>query len=161
MNAVSFLEKQIPKFFSANLLDQVLVTIPSSGAKLDDIEAEELKIGLSFSNSYRTLLQKWNGLDLDVIRFFGVGNVTRRILRAAEWQNIYDSTENFLFIANDPAGFSYAENREGHIYSFDHDGGDGERICTNFDYFIIDHLFGKDSNKYMGEKWLAEIIALD
>jgi hypothetical protein len=161
MNAVTFLEKQIPKLLSAEILISSLVVIPSSGAKIEDIDAEELKIGLSLSGSYRSFLQRWNGLNLDVIRFFGVGNVVHGIPRLSEKQQIFDSAGNFIFIVNDPAGFALAENREGHIYSFDHDGGEIEMVCKNFDTFVIDYLFGKDSNKFMGEEWQGQVVALD
>jgi hypothetical protein len=161
MNAVIFLDKQIPKLLSAELLIRALVVIPSSGAKIEEINAEESKIGLPLSNSYRLFLQRWNGLNLDIMRFFGAGNVVRGIPKLSEQQNVLDSSEEFIFIASDPAGFVYAENREGHIYSFDHDGGDVEVICQSFDTFVVDYLFGKDSNKFMGDEWQEKITALD
>ena len=95
------------------------------------------------------------------IRFFGVGSVVRGIPKLSEQQNTFDSSENFVFVASDPAGFAYAENNEGHIYSFDHDGGTVEMICKNFDTFVIDYLFGKDSNKFMGGEWQEQIVVLD
>jgi hypothetical protein len=34
-------------------------------------------------------------------------------------------------------------------------------VCKNFDTFVIDYLFGKDSNKFMGEEWQGQVVALD
>ena len=160
MNAVAFLKKQIPKLISAELLIQPLVVISPSGATIEEINTEEIKIGLNLSNSYRSFLQHWNGLNLDIIRFFGVGKVIQGITKLSENQDIFDSNNNFIFIASDPAGFIYAENREGHIYNFDHDGGEIKMLCKNFDDFVIDYLFGKNSNEFMGDEWQEKVTAL-
>lgn len=161
MNAVLFLERQIPKLLSKELLIQSLVVISPNGATFEEINLAEAKIGLNFSNSYRDFLQRWNGLDLDVIRFFGVGKVAQGITKLLESQNIFDSDENFVFIASSPAGFIYAENIYGQIYDFDHDGGEISLICNNFDEFVIDYLFGKNSNEFMGDEWRENVLTLN
>lgn len=160
MDAITFLEKQIPKLLSTELLIKSLVFISPNGATLEEINADESKIGMSISKSYRQFLHRWNGLDLDVIRFFGVGNVNSRIKNLAEQQDDFLLNDGIIFLASSPTGFLFGENREGHIYSFDTDGGEIEFICQDFDSFVTGYLFSKDSDRFMGNEWRESLTAI-
>lgn len=158
MKAVTLLEKiTSPEILSSDLLIRELTFIPERGASAAEINEEESEVGHAFSEAYRQFLSRWNGIDLDVLRLYGVGVVDGRIHRLAKEQS--PEMPHLVVIGSDPAGFVYAEDSNGSIYSLDHDGGEVKCVAQSFESFILDYVFGKDSADFGGDDWLAEVTA--
>jgi hypothetical protein len=156
MNAVALLETiTSPRTMGKGLLLPELVSIPVFGASDTEIKEEEATLGKSLSEGYRRFLRRWNGIDLDVIRLYGAGSVSKGIgaLKNAQLPALAE----FIAIGSDPAGFVYAEGDGGKVYSFDHDGGEIECIARDFDAFIVEYVFGKDSAAFMGDDWRLQV----
>lgn len=157
IKAITLIEKILsPEFLAIGLLIPELIAIPPRGATEQEIQDEELRLGRSISADYRTFLRKWNGLNLDEIRFNGAGNVHQGIQRI--WKaDGFGQGSQLVAIASDPSGFVYAEDEEGVIHSLDHDGGDHETVALNFESFVVDFLFGKDSANFHSEEWHSKL----
>jgi hypothetical protein len=158
MKAITLLEKIIsPEILGSDLLLRELTFIPVRGATAAEIREEESEVGHPFSEAYRQFLLRWNGINLDVIRLYGAGKVDSRLHRLVKEQ--IPELPHMVVIGSDPAGFIYAENSNGAIYSLDHDGGELKCVAQGFESFIVDYVFGKNSAEFGGEEWLAEVMA--
>jgi hypothetical protein len=158
MKAITLLEKiTSPEILGSDLLLRELTFIPERGATAAEISEEESEIGHRFSEAYRQFLLRWNGINLDVIRLYGVGQVDSRLHQLAKEQ--IPEMPHLVVIGSDPAGFVYAEDSRGAVLSLDHDGGEVKCVAQSFESFIVDYVFGKDSEEFGGEEWLAEVTA--
>jgi len=141
------------------VLTPVLVVVPPSGATAEQINAEEHLLGMPIAAEYRQLLASWNGIDLDVLRFYGCGQTHPGMGRLFERQ-IRDrsgSAEGGLVIGSDPAGFVYIQNLDGRILTLDTDGGEIRLSAENLADFLGRLVFGKDAAEFGGPDWEATI----
>jgi hypothetical protein len=146
---------KVENVLQSDLLLKGLVVVPSAGASPASIQAEESAIEESLSSAFRHLLSRWNGLDLEVIRLFGcAGGVTEQLRRTQLPALI---KQGYICIGSDPSGFRYCENREGHVFSFDTDGGRIKKLANSFDDFIERLVFGRDGEKFSGQDWADEL----
>ena len=143
----------IEKIIESEILITSLTFIPEKGATPDEIKQEELIIGKKFSIYHKSFLEKWNGIDLDVIRVYCCGNSSDRLNRIADEQFEELTSKGFTAIGSDPAGFIYLENEKAEIHSFDTDGGEIEFQAKNLDFFFTDLVFGQNADKFLGEDW--------
>jgi len=141
----------------ADLLSGDLITVPSRGATEAEIAEAEKALGRKLSSSHRSLLQSWNGLDLDVIRFYGSGSVSSGIRNLTNEQLTEGLSEGDIVIGSDPAGFIYVEEPGGRIRRFDSDGGSQETIASDLDDFLERLVFGDDAAQFAGEAWRGEL----
>lgn len=157
MNAVTLLEKLTsPGILETGALIRELIHVPRRGATEEEIREEESKAGRPFSEAYRRFLRRWNGMNLDVIRLFGMGDVDSGVERWAHgW--VPEHIPHLLAIGSDPAGFVYAEDSDGAVYSIDHDGGEVSCVARDFDNFVVDYVFGKDSAYFGGVDWARDV----
>jgi hypothetical protein len=159
MNAITVLETVTsPEVLASGLLLRELVSIPARGAADAEISEQETRLGKPLSEGFRRFLRRWNGINLDVIRLYGTTNVSDGIESLTSPQPA--ALADFIAIGSDPAGFIYAEDSAGRIYSFDHDGGEVECVAHSFDEFIVDYVFGKNSAAFMGDDWYRQVITV-
>lgn len=149
----------IEKVLASGILIPGLTLIPKQGATTDEIRQEEALIGREFSIHHRIFLEKWNGVDLDVIRIYCCGQSSNRLHRIAGSQFEEISEKGFLAIGSDPAGFVYLENERAEIYSFDTDGGDIAFQAVNLSAFFTDLVFGQNADQFSGADWKEELRA--
>jgi hypothetical protein len=150
-----------PRHRSATLLKWSLVTVPTSAATAAQILAAEAEIGHAFSEAYRAILNRWNGLDLDVIHFYGLPSVEEGVRDFTYAQRLLaDDHPAWTAVAGDPAGFLYAELPNGEIVSIDHDGGQESLEACSFDEFVSELLFGARGAGFLGGEWLEELGAI-
>jgi SMI1-KNR4 cell-wall len=148
----------IEKVIEARVLIESLMLVPDKGATSDEIKQEELLIGVTFSKYYKSFLERWNGIDLDIIRIYGCGDSLNRIRRISNEQTEELALQKLIVFGSDPSGFIYVENEKGEIFSFDSDGGELEFLSKNLNIFFADLVFGKDSNRFMGDDWKKELL---
>ena len=154
MSAITTIERAL----NTELFLADLTIIPDCGATLAEIADEEFLLGRRISSQHRQLLERWNGIGLEVIRFFGCGNTTGEVGRLSDFQVDFDfAIEGAIIIASDAAGFAYLEAKDGPVYSFDTDGGDVKELANNIDDFVDRVIFGLDAAQFAGEDWFAEI----
>ncbi len=144
----------LEKILKSNLLIKELVTIPDS-ADVGSIMEEQKIIGKKFSNEHIELLKHYNGIDLDVIRFYGVGVTIKPIKRLARNQDDLDS--EYIAIGDDPAGFTYIQDKAGKIYSIDSEAGEIKYLTSSLSELITCYIFGKDASQFGGKDWEDEL----
>jgi hypothetical protein len=157
MSMIEIIEKAI----NSKVLIESLILIPKVGATLDEIKEEESLLGKPFSDYHKTLLRKWNGMDLDIIRIYCCGKPSNRIKRIFEEQINQLNSQGFIVFGSDPSGFIYLENDKAEIFSFDTDGGELEFLAKNLDEFFTNLVFGVHSDKFLGEDWKNSLMNAD
>ncbi|MFZ3320756.1 MAG: SMI1/KNR4 family protein [Usitatibacter sp.] len=161
MTAVSKIQRLLtPPVRAARLISQDLSTIPAAGASAEALRSLESKLQRPLSAQHRDLLMTWNGLDLDVIRIFGVPPVVKGIYDLLEWQELVPEGEGNIAFGGDPSGFLYFESKSGSVLSSDHDGGETKVVASCINEFIDEVVFGARGDSFLGEEWLNELRAL-
>lgn len=135
----------IRRVLSSGLLTPQLVYVPSSGAQSSDLSQTKL------TDDLRELLEWRNGLDLDVIRVHGLGEVEPGITPAVIHAN------GSLEFASDPSGFRYLLGGDGSVSSMDHDGGAIEKITDSVDSFFRMFVFGHRAVEFAGADWAHDV----
>ena len=147
-----------PEILSSELFIREFVRVPKSGANDAEIKIAETKIKNSIAEQYKVFLKTWNGIGLDMLRFYGVGSCEEGIRNIESNQIIgVSNPENYVAFASDAAGFVYLHNDIGVIYELDTDGGEIGRLADDFDEFVTSYLFGERSVEYMGKEWVDEL----
>lgn len=150
--------EKIQMVIDSSLLSRSLVYVPNFGASDAMLEDAERVLGRKLSLFHRELLKKWNGLDLDIIRFYGCGCNPGPHGSLAE--NQFELPEVFssgLVIGSDPAGFLYVEDETGQIFMIDSEGGEISYLATSLNEFICSYVFGERGHEFAGEGWLTEL----
>ena len=164
MTAVTKIRELLsPSVHASGLLSHELTHVPSMGVTAEHLAREERALPRPLSESHRALLSVWNGIDLDVIRIFGIPPVERGIRPITQWQRFVPEDPKFagaIAFACDPAGFLYVELPDGSVHSSDHDGGDTQQIASSIDEFIEEVVFGQRATEFGGEEWFKELRAL-
>lgn len=150
--------KKIDLVLDSSLLFKELISIPKKGAEDQSIIEEEAYLSRRLLPAHKMLLKKWNGLNLDIIRFYGCGSTKEDIgcLRDNQKQ-LSGEFNNSIVVASDPSGFEYIEDQDGVIYVFDTDGGSFEKVTTTLEELIEDYIFGCNSYKFGGHEWCREL----
>jgi hypothetical protein len=149
-----------PDVRTSRLLDPELTVIPTSGASSEAIQAVETVLPRPLSTGHRELLLTWNGLNLDVLRVFGVPPTAPGILDLLSFQQLVPPGRGYIAIGNDPSGFLYFEHPSGLVSSFDHDGGTVSAVAVSVHDFIDNFVFGQGADRFLGREWLEELRAL-
>lgn len=149
---------KIEKVLNSPLLSKGLCYVPTHGASKQSIEKEEDLLGKKISKQHRTLLEKWDGINLEVLRFYGCtkDKETRQI---SECQFDLDELDNPIFFASEPAGYIYVYDKEEKIYLIDTDGWEITKIATSLEDFICNYVFGKRAAEFAGDEWFDEVKA--
>jgi hypothetical protein len=148
----------IRRVIAANILAPELSIIPDYGASAAGIANEEGRLRRSLSLQHRDLLSNWNGLALEVIRFFGCGSSAKEIGRLGDLQlNLEWSETDYLVIGSDASGFVYIEASTGEIYSLDTEGMCLKLLARDLDDFVGRVVFGSDAAQFAGDDWLQEL----
>jgi hypothetical protein len=142
---------------SGLLVQELIVTSPP--ASMEQLQLLEGKLPRQLSVFHRELLLNWNGLDLDVVRFFGSGDPHGVATLLDSQSIIHQMHAHWIVIGSDSAGFLYAEDDCGAIWSIDHDGGATQCVANSLDEFISDYIFGKRAADFGGESWYDDLVA--
>lgn len=142
-------------------LNPDLVHVAGRGASSAEIQNAELMLSRGLSEAHAKILGRWNGLNLDMIRLYGVGDVEPGIRSLVSAQSVsVERPAAWLIIGSDPAGMVYAEDADGAIYCSETDGSAApERVAVGIDDFFERYVFGLDSDKFAGEEWKAKLVA--
>lgn len=146
----------IDKVQFSGILLKSLHFIPENGAKKEDIEDIEEKIGSSLSEGYKQFLLNWDGANLDVIRIFGTHNASSRIMKLTKFQFDLLGTGRVV-IGSDPAGFLYAETPDGSIYMIDTDGDSDKLVAMDIEDLLCNYVFGERASEFAGDEWVQEL----
>ena len=138
-----------------------LVYIPSRGATQEELNETEKNISRSLPQEIKLILNKWNGLHLDIINFFGCGNTEGSINNIEENQleNYgYENDLGLLSFADDPSGYLYLIDEAGQIYSFDLKLNKLDSMANSLDEFICEIVFGPRAKDFAGEEWMNDLV---
>lgn len=154
MSSVSIIEKVIN---SEVLLEEMLV-LPKIGNSNEGFIQEETSLVRNLSDSHKSILRKWNGFNLDVIRLYGCGVVHEELKRLSTCQTgPLTEREGVIVFGDDPVGFVYGEQVDGSILSEDTSTGDVKVIAKNMDDFFERLVFGVDAVEFGGIEWEDEL----
>ena len=157
MNATEAISRLVSEpVRSSGLFSDATLVVPTTGASESQLRGVYAQVGRALSKSHASVLASWNGLDLEVIRLFGVPPVPSGIRSLTAWSAV-PAPSGWLAFGSDPAGFLYFEDPEGTVHSFDHDGGTWTRIAPSLDAFISEIVFGPAAATFGGEKWLEAL----
>jgi SMI1-KNR4 cell-wall len=138
-----------------------LVFVPSSGVSDLELAKAEKHVGTILPLSLKNILKCWNGLHLDIINFFGCGEVEDPIHKIEENQpNNYEIYNKNFFVAfgDDPAAFLYLFDKNEKIYSLNLKSSQIEFLSENLEDFICNLVFGERAREFAGEEWEQELI---
>lgn len=155
MTNVEFIETVL----SSGLLIKELTYIPLQGASLDELINLDTNLIRPLSQPHKDILQKWNGLNLDVIRIFGATPTSGELKGLTEVQDTVLARGGNIVFADDPAGFMYVEDIEGGIWSIDIQSDNKSLVSQNMDDFFKSYLFGSKASAFGGESWIDELRA--
>ncbi|MEI2724044.1 MAG: SMI1/KNR4 family protein [Verrucomicrobiota bacterium] len=128
-------------------------------ATSDGVATLEQRLPRRLSEFHRQLLLTWNGLDLDVVRFFGASPVRDDGTSLLDAQSLVPAGHpDWVALASDPAGFLYVEDEHGVIWSIDHDGGEVARAASSLDEFICSYIFGTRAAEFGGDSWRDDLV---
>lgn len=149
----------IEKVISSGLLLQPLTYIPTQGANPSELLMLDDSLPKPMSNAHKTILQKWNGLNLDVIRLYGASPTPGELNGLAESQEgvLISFNDGYIVFGEDPAGFIYLEDGEGRIWSLDSEIQVSSLIARDMDDFFQNYLFGLKGFEFGGENWMQEL----
>lgn len=155
MTTVDFLELVLSK----ELLIPELVYVPTRGATHLELAMINSQLPRKLSYTHSSILTRWNGLNLDVLRIYGATQTTKEIKGILESQSGFlgKSSDTILF-GDDPSGFLFAEDGEGRILSFDSKSDVQKIIASDMDDFFQRLIFGKDAALFGGDDWADEVL---
>lgn len=134
-----------------------VVPPPATAVQISELEST---LPRELSESHRRLLLTWNGLDLDVVRFFAAPPASEGITPLPDAQTLIPSKHlRWIAVASDRAGFVYAEDEHGSISSIDHDGGSETQVAPCLDEFITRYVFGDRAYEFGGTSWRDELAS--
>ena len=154
MMAIAAIERAL----ASAVLTKTLVVVASRGAMASELGSEQVLLGRVLSNLHRVLLERWNGLDLDVIRLYGVGSTEPGIRCLRAEQRDWPELDGSLVVGSDPAGFMYLERPTGEIWTLDTDGGHEAVVAENIDALFSKYVFGSDAVLFGGEEWAEQLL---
>jgi len=104
-------------------------------------------------------MKKWNGMNLDVIRLYGCGDVHPELKRLSASQSgvLAEGAGNIVF-GDDPSGFMCAEKGDGIILSVQVSTGEVKEVAFDIDDLFERYIFGKDVKEFGGEDWVEELL---
>ena len=146
----------IDAVLASGVLNGNLVVLPPNGATSEELAAAEQELGRPLSDTHRAILRRWNGIDLDVIRLYGVGVVVPGIRPLVAAQLNWETLPG-LVIGSDPAGFVYLEGADGQALVYDTDGGGVKAVASDLDELFSRYVFGCNAATFGGAEWLAEL----
>lgn len=149
---------RIKQVLASDVLTRQLTIVPAHGAANAEIEEEERLLGRRLFDDHASLLRTWNGISLDVIRFFGCGRSTE-VARLSNMQALARGIGNAIVVASDPAGFVYLQTPDMAVWCHDTDGGAIELVAANVDDWIERVIFGPGAASFGGDDWLANLRA--
>jgi hypothetical protein len=138
------LDKFVDRVVASGILSASLCEFPAPAA-LHDIETAEVRLGQKLPESLRSLLSRWNGANLDVLRLVACEGMEMR--------------EEGLYFANDPAGFMYFLDSSGAVVMLDTDGGGLRAVASDPVDLLTGYVFGARAREFAGEEWAQEIKA--
>lgn len=141
----SQLRQFLERVLATHLLSPEMVDLSTAPAT-----EEELALAPSLPDSLRDLLAWHNGIDLEVVRIHGVGDIDRPIRQTSSGRIVF---------ASDPAGFTYLLRQDGAVASVDHDGGEERVVACGVDDFLRGYVFGPRAFEFSGEDWAREVQA--
>jgi len=154
MSAVSIIEKAIN---SEVLLEDMLV-LPIKGSDNDMFAREEINLVRSLSEMHKSILRKWNGFNLDVVRFYGCDATHEELKRLSNCQTgPLVELDGVIVIGDDPAGFVYGEQANGKILMEDTSSGEVIEVAEDLDDFFERFVFGVDAANFGGADWADEL----
>lgn len=147
----------IERVLTSKLLSPNLIVADVSGATPEEILEEESLLNRNLSFQHKHFLERWNGIDLEVIQLFCCGEQTSRLKRLHNEQ-ITNLQNSYLVIGSDPSGFAYLEKTENlQIFSLDSKSTELSYLATNLDELFEGVIFGEKSGDFLGEDWIGEL----
>lgn len=148
----------IENVLRAKLLKASLIFIPQHGATEQALDALSKVLPRSLSKTHLSLLKRWNGVNLDVVRIYGATSTPNELRGLADVQNEpFSQIPGAIVFGDDPSGFVYAESLDGKIMSLDLSSGEIETIANNMNDFFSSFVFGPKAAEFAGDAWLSKL----
>jgi hypothetical protein len=138
------LDQFIERVLESGVLSKSMVELQSPATQFE-IEAAEYRLGMRLPVLLLTLLRRWNGASLDLIRLIPCDELELK--------------SGGLYFANDPAGFQYLLDGDGAVLQLDTDGGEVKQLANDIQDFLAGLVFGPRGSEFAGDEWAAELRA--
>ncbi|WP_182871536.1 hypothetical protein, partial [Stieleria mannarensis] len=106
---------------------------------------------------HREMLQEWNGIGLEIIRFFGCGTNAEEIGRLGEYVVHNSDMPGVITIGSDASGFAYLEDLSGAVYSLHTGEHRLDLVASDLEEFVCDVVFGSRAEQFAGTDWMDEL----
>jgi hypothetical protein len=154
MSAVSVIEKMI----QSEVLFEEMLVLPVDGSSEEMFIEEEANLVRRLSERHKCILRKWNGFNLDVVRFYGCNVTHKEIKRLSSCQiGPLAEMEGVIVVGDDPAGFVYGEHENGKVLVEDTSSGEVKEVAKSLDDFFERLVFGVDAANFGGVDWANEL----
>lgn len=154
MKSIAVIERVLR---SGVLLSEMLI-VPCRGATSEELASEQELLGISLCSEHITLLRRWNGIGLDVLRLFGCGVHSSKVGRLSDLQvPSIQGRRGGLVIGTDPAGFVYSQEASGSIWQLDTDSGARKQVAPSMDDWLGRVVFGEGASEFGGLEWVEEL----
>lgn len=148
----------IERVLKTNVLKKSLTYVSERGATIQELSELSKHLPRPLSNTHLSILKRWNGLNLEILRIYGASPIPGELRGLSETQfpQLANLPDTIVF-GDDPSGFIFAEAKGGEVISYDVSSDEMEIIATSLDDFFTRLVFGKDAAKFAGDKWLSEL----
>jgi hypothetical protein len=133
----------VERVLASGLVCEWLVKQIQEPASTSELDATESRLGVLLPGALKALLGRWNGVNLDVVRFIPCEQLRH------EPEGVY--------FANDPAGFMYFIQPSGEIAQLDTDGGNTEVVASDVEDFLSGFVFGPRAIDFAGPEWVRDL----
>lgn len=148
----------IDRVLATDLLmpEMLVLPAPADNAR---IAKEESELPRPLSEEHRSLLKRWDGANLDVLRIFGCEGTNEDEIGSLARRQVGEVAGVRLAIAfgSDPSGFVFLESDDGSVWSVDSDGVAVRRLSSTIGEFFELLVFGPNASDFGGDEWLAEL----
>lgn len=152
----------IERVLDSDILKLSLTYVPGRGATAQELTELSRVLSRQLSTRHLTLLKRWNGINLDIVRLYGATPTSGELRALSETQTgPLAEVPGSIVIGDDPSGFVYAEALTGEIISFDSSFGDVKTIASDLDDFFSRLVFGIDAAQFAGDEWLRDLRKAD
>lgn len=153
MTAIEIIERAL----ESKVIKNSLTYVPDRGATSEELSILSKDLPRFLSESHLSILKKWNGINLDMVRLYGASpSQELRGLSETQYGPLLYFPDAIIF-GDDPSGFVYAERSDGKIFALDSSSGGIEIVATSLDDFFTRLVFGEDADQFAGDEWLSEV----
>ena len=154
MSAIDVIDRAL----RAKVIREGLTYVPKLGATDAELAALSETLQRPLSRAHASILTRWNGLNLNILRIYGASPTPRELRGLQETQSsALGRIPGVIVFGDDSAGFMYGEAENGEVLQYDTKSDRVKTVASSLDDFFDRLVFGKDAAQFAGEKWQNDL----